>query len=524
MHARFLSLTTLVLASALAGCAVGPNYRRPEVEAPAKFRDQKGAQSPESLADLPWWRVFKDPVLQGLIREALQNNYDLRIAISRIDQARAAQMQARSAFFPQLGYQGSAQRGRGAGTTIPATETPPIAFDVAGTPVVIPGTKTPERDVAGTTANQFVGQGMASWEIDLWGRIRRSNEAALAQLLATEEAQRGVVQALVAQVAQTYFQLLELDEELRIARQATVSFGESLDLFTKQQRGGIASDLEVARGTAAQASAAAAIPVVERNIHAVENQLCLLLGRNPGPIPRGKTLLAQRMPPRVPSGIPADLLNRRPDIRQAEQNVVAANARIGVAVANFLPTVDLTAAAGAISPDLSKIANGNWGVWNVGGAINGPIFTGGLLYGQYKQAKAVREETILSYKKTAVNAFGEVADALISRQKYAEAKGQLERQVDALSTSVKLATDRYTVGISTYYEILEAQQQLFPAQRTLAQTRLNQLLAVVDLYKALGGGWEQNGQSSSKGAQNLQPSKPRKEAPATPERRRPALR
>ncbi|HWL54060.1 MAG TPA: efflux transporter outer membrane subunit [Chthoniobacteraceae bacterium] len=492
MQVRLLKVTTLLTTTLLAaGCAVGPNYLRPDIDAPASYRDQKETPTPESLADLPWWKVFRDPALQSLIREGLENNYDLRIAITRIEQARAEQVQVRSAFFPQLGYNAAAQRGKSPGQRIPASSTPSSTLDVNGTSITIPGRSTPETDVTGRTTNTFQAQGMLSWELDVWGRIRRSNEAALARLLRSEDFRRGVVQSLVAEIATGYFDLLELDAELQIAKDARDSFGQSLDLFTKQQTGGIASDLEVARASAAQASAAAAIPEVERMIRITENRISNLLGRNPGPVKRGKGLLAQKMPPRIPSGIPSTLLERRPDLRQAEQDVIAANAEIGVAVADFLPTVDLTAAAGAVSPALGELVNGKWGVWNIGSTISGPIFTGGLLKGRYEAAKARREEAALAYQRTATNAFREVSDALISRKKYDQTKVELERQVSALRRSVSLASDRYTIGISTYYEILEAQQQLFPAERTLMQTRRNQLLSIVDLYRALGGGWSE---------------------------------
>ena len=445
--------------------------------------------TPESLACLPWWKVFKDPVLQEQIEEALKNNYDLRIAISRIEQARARRIQARAEFFPQLGYSGGAERARTPGSTIPATNTPPTTLNVGGTAVTIPGSSAPEMEVSGPTVNTFTVQGAASWEIDLWGRIRRSNEVALANLLATEEARRGVVQSLVAEVARAYFELRALDTELEISREAVSSFQQTLDLFTKQQAGGVASDLEVSRGTASLASAAAAIPRIEQQIVEAENRLSILLGRNPGPIRRGTTLLGQKMPPKVPAGIPCDLLERRPDLRQAEQRLVAANAEVGIAITNFLPRVDLTAGAGVVSPALHKLTNGTWNVWNVGGGISGPIFQGGRLVGVYKETKARWQEAVLDYERIALNAFREVSDALSAREKYAQARVQQETQVGALQQSVKLATDRYTIGISTYYEVLEAQQQLFPAQVSLTQTRLNQLLAVVNLYSALGGGW-----------------------------------
>lgn len=481
----------ITVASLLGGCAVGPNHRPVVVDTPTKYRNEKGPQSTESLADLAWWNLFKDPVLRGLIEEGLKNNYDLRIAVTRIQQARAQKMQTASAFFPAIGYNLEAQRTQNPATVIPATSTPPTTFNVGGTDVTIPGSSSPERKVRSTPANSFTAISMAQWELDIWGRIRRANESALAQLLAQQEIRRGIIQSLVSDIAQTYFRLLELDAELRIYREAKESFGQSLDLFTKQQQGGIASDLEVARGTASQANAAAAIPAIERQISLVETQLCILLGRVPGPIKRGKSLLAQQMPPRVPAGLPSDLLTRRPDIRQAEQQVRAANAQIGVAIANFLPTFSLTGAAGAVSPELNDLTSGNWNMWSIGGVMSGPLFQGGYYFGRYREAKARWEEAKLNYQKTANAAFGEVANALISRQKYAEARVYQEKQVEALRRAVKLAMDRYTIGVSTYYEVLEAQQQLFPAEIALAQTRANQLNSVVDLYRALGGGWSE---------------------------------
>ncbi len=491
MQSRISKLALLLSTAGLfTGCAVGPNYHRPEVNAPEKFRSQKDA-SPESLASLPWWKVFKDPVLQDLIREGLENNYDLRIAITRIEQARARTIQARSEFFPQLGYNAGASRTQNPGATVPASSTPDISFDMGGVPVTIPGTTTPEHDIGGTRVNQFSANGLLSWELDLWGRIRRSNESALAQLLATEEAQKGVTQSLVAQIAQIYFQLRSYDAELAISRETVASFRQTLDLFEKQQAGGIASDLEVARGTASLAGAEASIPRLEAQITVTENQLSTLIGRNPGPIKRGRSLTEQALPPRVPSGIPSELLERRPDLRQAELQMVSANAQVGVAIANFLPRIDLTAGAGIVSPALSQFGNGNGNIWNLAGTISGPIFQGGRLVGVYKETEAYWRETVLTYERTALNAFSEVSNALISREKYGQMAVQLARQVDALQQSVRLSSDRYTIGISTYYEVLEAQQQLYPAQVQLVQTRLAQLQAVVDLYKALGGGWDE---------------------------------
>lgn len=489
MHPRTHQLiNTLVAAGLLSGCALGPNHRPIAVETPTQFRGEKKEPSLESLADLDWWKVFKDSTLQELIREALRNNYDLRIAVSRIEQARARKMQSASAYYPQVGYQVAADRNQAPGALVPASTVPGSTINVGGTDVSIPGRSIPEQRVRSTPVNTFTAVGNVAWEIDLWGRIRRANEASLAQLLATEEARHGVVQSLVAEVAITYFQLLEADEELKIARNTTESFGQSLDLFTKQQRGGIASDLEVARGTASQANAAASIPRIEHQIAAIENRLSVLLGRLPGPIKRG-TLLSQKLPPSVPAGIPSDLLTRRPDIRQAEQQVIAANAMVGVSIAEFFPAFDLTAAAGAISPKLDDITSGTWNVWSIGGALNGPLFQGGRYVGRYKEAKALFEEARLQYMKSANSAFGEVSDALIARQKLAQSLVEQEKQVDALKKSVRISMDRYTIGVSTYYEVLEAQQQLFPAELMLAQTRYQRLAAIVDLYRSLGGGW-----------------------------------
>lgn len=491
-HSRTLKLINGITAvGLLGGCALGPNHRPVLVDTPTKYRSEKGAQSAESLADLAWWSLFRDPSLRDLIREGLSNNYDLRIAIARMEQARAQKQQSASAFYPGVGYQLEAQRSQNPATVIPASEVPPTTLNMGGTDVVIPGSSTAERKVRNPAVNSFTAIGNASWEIDLWGRIRRANESALAQLLASDEVRRGVVQSLVTDIAQTYFRLLELDAELQIYKDAKASFGQSLDLFTKQQLGGIASDLEVARGTASQANAAAAIPAIERQISLVETQLSTLLGRLPGPIKRGQSLLEQQMPPRVPAGLPSDLLTRRPDIRQAEQQVRSSNAQIGVAIANFFPVFNLTAAAGAVSPQLNDLTSGNWNMWSIGGALNGPLFQGGLYVGRYKEAKARWEENKLQYQKTANQAFGEVSNALISRQKYAETRVQQEKQVEALRKSVKLSMDRYTIGVSTYYEVLEAQQQLFPAEISLSQTRVAQLNAVVDLYRSLGGGWSE---------------------------------
>ena len=449
----------------LCSCAIGPNYRRPTIDTPPAYRGETAPTAAPadatSLADLPWWHVFQDPVLQGLIEEALVDSYDVRIIASRVEQARFAVGVTRADLLPQAGYEGAAQRAR--------------AFNPLGG--------------ANVTTNQFLGVLQMAWEIDIWGRIRRATEASLANLLATEDVRRGVILSLVTGVAQAYFELRELDLELEIARRTRDSFQETLDLFTRQLVGGVGNKLATSRAEAALANAAATIPDLERQIVAKENQLSILLGRHPTPITRGALLTDQVYPPEVTAGLPADLLERRPDILQAEQNIVAANALVGVAIADFLPRIGLTTLYGAQSTELENILKGPANIWSVGASLAGPIFQGGRLYYNYKGNAAAWEETILAYEQTVLNALGEVSNTLVARQKFAESRVESEREVAALRESVRLSTLRYTAGLANYYEVLEAQQQLFPAQNFLARTQLNQLVAVVQLYRALGGGW-----------------------------------
>lgn len=478
----------LLAATLLAGCAIGPNYRRPHVDVPIRFRGQTD-KNPASFADLPWWKVFRDPTLQCLIAESLCNNDDLRIAVARIEQARARRLQARSLFFPQIGYSAGATETKLPHIKIPSQKLPPMPpVNIGGAPLALPSVTTPEIELGNQTVETYDAFGAAAWEIDLWGRIRRTNEAAMARLFASKEARRGVVQMLVSEVAQAYFELRELDLELQIAKRAESSFAKSLELFSNQKTGGIASGIQVSRASASRANAGASIPEIERRIEVTENQLCLLLGRNPGPIKRGQIALDQQFIPSVPAGIPAALLARRPDLREAEQSLVAANAQIGVAEADFLPKIDLTAAAGAVSSQLQLLKiSGEF--WNLGANATGPIFQGGRLMARYKEAKAQWEEAKAQYHRTALNAFGEVSNALVSRKKLSLSRSEREKQVAALRDSVRIARDRFQLGLANYYELLEAQQQLFPAESALAQTQLNQQLAIVQLYKALGGGW-----------------------------------
>ena len=456
-------LASLLLGGALlSGCAVGPNYVRPQVDSPAVFRDDSAATN-TSFADLAWWKVYRDDDLQALIHEALTNNYDLRIAVTRVEQARQVAAQARSQFVPNAGYSGAVSQGRNDlfGSAYP---------DNANT-----------MGSAVATLNAF-------WEVDLWGGVRRLNESARAQFLASEEARRGVRLSLLSDVATYYLRLLELDQEIEITRRTTNSFGESLKYFTDRLVGGTSSDLEEARAEAALADADAALPSILQQISTTENELCILLGRVPGPVKRGSGLLVG-LPPEVPGGLPSALLERRPDVRQTEQLLRSANAQIGQSVAEFFPTIGLTAFLGKVSPQLSAFTLGGANAWGVASEATGPLFEGGRLVGQYRQAKAARDEARLRYQQTVLTALGDVSDALVDRERLGEIREQEIREVDALGRAVRTSTLRYLAGKANYYEVLEAQQQLFPAELDLARTRRDEQLAVVGLYKALGGGW-----------------------------------
>ena len=452
----------LLLVGLLSGCMVGPNYKRPEVDSPAAFRGAD-AVTTESLADLPWWDVFGDETLKGLVATALTNNYDLRIAVSRIEQASALETQTRAGLFPAAGYDAQASRGRNASL---------------GNAVV-----------NNKTGSTFLGDLNVAWELDLWGRIRRLDEAAQAAYLASVETRRGVTLSLVSGVAQAYFELLALDQLLEITRRNVESFKASLKIFDDRLRGGVASKLETARAEAALASTEAVVPDLERQILLKENQLNALLGRNPGPIPRAGSLLGQPLPAGVPAGLPSALLERRPDIRAAEQNLRAANAQIGAALGDMLPHIGLTTLFGGVSSDLADIASGKARAWSLGATVAGPIFQGNRLAGRYRQTQAARQEAELLYRQAALTAFHDVSDALVSREKLEAMRVSQARAVEAYKQAVTVSLERYNAGRAAYFEVLEAQQQLFPAENALVGTQLNQRLAVVQLYKALGGGW-----------------------------------
>lgn len=452
----------IILATAiLAGCAVGPNYKRPTIVPPAVTRGQIEPAKAASLADLPWWEVFQDPVLQQLVTEAVGGNYDLQAAVFRIEQARQQIGIARADMLPQIDYRGAASRQRSFQTT----------------------------NLPNQTFNLFLGSFNLAWEIDVWGRIRRATESARAEYLGAEAFRRGVLLTLVSDVAQAYFELLELDRELEIARHSALTFQNTLDLFTRQYEGGVGTRLEVSRAAAAVEEAAVTIPDIERAIVAKENQLQILRGRYPGAIPRGGPLVAQPTAVEVPAGLPAQLLERRPDIRQAEEAIVAANANVGVAVGNFLPRLGLTTLYGGLNPEVENLVKGAGNIWAIAGTLTGPIFQGGRLLSIHRASKAAWEQTVREYEATVINAFAEVSNALVYQDKLKEIRARQERKVRSLQDAVDISLERYTAGQSTYFEVLEAQQQLFPAQLALARVMRDQLTIVVLLYRALGGGW-----------------------------------
>jgi multidrug efflux system outer membrane protein len=440
---------------------VGPQYRRPPVETPDDFRGRIGPADAASFADLPWWQVFGDPTLQDLLRGALAGNYDLQSAIARIEEARAQVGVAASDLYPHLGYQGSAEREK-----------------IFLTP-----------NFPSTTFNIFQGVVNVAWEIDLWGRIRRATEAARAQFLATEEARRGVVVTLVSDVATNYFALLELDRELAIAHESAETYQRTLDVFTRRYVGGTDTKISTSRAEANLQSSLANIAALEREITQQEDGLSVLLGTNPRPVERGMPLVAQATPV-APPGLTTDLLRRRPDIRQAEQNMINANAEIGVAVANFFPTVGLSAMYGNAGSKIGNVFKNGASVWNIAANLSGPLFQGGRLIESYRAQQAFWDETIAQYRETIVEAFREVADALAAEVGLAKQRRAQEAQVVALREAVRLSLDRYETGLSNYIEVLDALQLLYPAENALAQTQRDQLVAVVNLYKALGGGWE----------------------------------
>jgi outer membrane protein, multidrug efflux system len=471
-------LAVLVASAAIAGCSpaaepqgiwaklwgleVGPHYERPAVKPVREFRSQVGPVEAASLADLPWWQVFNDDVLRKLIATALAHNYDLQTATARVEEARALVGVTAAPLYPWIGYQGFAGREK---------------------------TFVPIQQLGGNvTFDAFAGFFNLVWEVDLWGRIRRATEAARANLFAQEDVRRGVMLTLVSDVATGYFRLRELDRELAIAQESSETYKQTLNLFTERFQFGKSSRLPVARAQAAYESSIADIEIRKRAIAQQENAISILLGAYPESTARGKQLTAETTP-RTPLGLTTDLLQRRPDLLQAEQNMIGANAQIGVAIANFFPRIGLSALYGGQSQNIDQIVDSSFSIWNIAGSLTGPMFQGGQLLESYYAQQAFWDETIAQYKQTILVACREVSDALIAQQTLVAQRAAQEKQVLALKQAVDLALLRYKGGRASYFEVLEAEQLLFPAEDALAQTQRDQLLAVVDLYKALGGGW-----------------------------------
>jgi multidrug efflux system outer membrane protein len=461
-------LMSLLLSSVvipLGACMVGPDYKKPKVDVPQAYRGSTKAETEAvSLGNEKWWEVFKDPVLQKLIHTALEQNYDVQIAAARVLQAEALLGITRSDQFPTIS----------AGANVTSER-----FSQSG-PISAFNTTREEVGLSG------------SWTLDFWGQYRRATEAARADLLASEWARKEVISTLVSDVAAAYFQLRELDLELEISRRTLSSRQESLKLTSLLESRGFNSMLDVRQSEQLVYTASTQVSELEKQVAQQENFLSTLLGKNPGDIPRGLTLTEEPHAPAVPAGLPSSLLERRPDIRQAEADLIAANARIGVAKAAYFPQISLTGSAGFQSEALSDLFTGPAGVWSVVGALTQPIFEAGRIRSGVKLAEAQKQEMLLTYKRTIQNAFRDVSDALIAYRKNREFRIEQEKLKNAAQDSARLSNLRFKSGETDYLEVLTNETNYFSAELGLAQAQFNELLALVELYRALGGGWEEN--------------------------------
>lgn len=452
-----------ILLLALSGCLLGPDYVRPKVDVPPSFRfEYKDAQD---VANTKWWEQFQDPVLNELIATALANNLDVKNATARVDEFLGQFVSTRSALFPQVaaGFDASRQR---------ASKSAAIPVPAGVNPVY----------------NQFQPSVSASWDIDLFGQVRRETEAARANLLGSEQSRRATILTLVASVASSYITLRSLDRQLAIAQDTTESRAESVNVFELRFKGGQTSQMELAQSQSEYEATAATIPQLETQIAQQEDALSVLLGRDPGPILRGRVLAALATPA-VPAGLPSDLLDRRPDLQQAEQNLIAQNALIGAAKALYFPSITLTGLFGSVSSRFSNLWSGPAKVWSFGGAVTVPIFTGGNITGQVHQAEARQQEALFSYEKAIQVAFQQTDDALIALQKSREQLDIQAKQVDALRTYLRLARLRYEGGYTSYIDVLDAERSLFNAELQYTQTQSLTFTSLVSLYMAMGGGW-----------------------------------
>jgi multidrug efflux system outer membrane protein len=466
------SFTSIPLVLALAGCTVGPNYERPNLPTPISFRAPEPLPSDQaaSLADLKWFEVFKDPELQRLVRTSLAQNYDLRDAVTRVEQARANFGITRSNQIPQLRAGGDVDFTR-------------LSRDGS---LPLPASFVPNQ-------NRNWGEAslqLLSFELDLWGRLRRATEASRASLLSAQENRKAVVTTLVSDVATAYFNLRELDYELYISTRTLGTREESLQLTRQRETGGVATELDLRQSEQLVETAAETIPSLQQQIEQTENQISLLLGQNPGPVTRGKSLTDQAFPPDVPSGIPSTLLDRRPDLRAAEQNLIAANAQIGVAKAAYFPQISLTAALGGQSTQLSSLFAGPKATYSFVPQVSQPIFSAGKLKAGVSLARAERDGALVQYEKAISTAFAEVSNALIAHQRVRESRIHQQALVAALEDRKRLSYMRYRGGVDTQLNALDSDRDLFQGELTLAQLKRDEILSVVQLYKALGGGWQ----------------------------------
>jgi len=464
-------LLAAVVVSVLSGCMVGPDYQRPALPTPAVFRGAAEVTTPPdttALGDLHWFDIFKDEQLQALIRTALVANYDLRTAVARVNEARATLGITRSEQFPTIAASADI-------TTVRASKN--------GLTPIPPGVSR-DRTVGSVLLN------LVSFEVDVWGRLRRATEAARAQVLAADDTRQAVLTTLVSDVATAYFDLLELDQELEIAQRTLASRQQSLQLIDVRRQGGVGTLFDLRQAEQLVYSATQVIPDSQRLIEQTENQLRLLLGQPPGAVPRGQPLTAQARPPAVPPGLPSALLERRPDLRAAEQTLMAANANIGVAKAAYFPTISLTGLLGYESNQLSSLFKGASSTWQFVPQVTQPIFTAGRITSQVHFAEAQQQEALIQYEKTIQTAFREVSDALVQSRRVTEIRTQQALLVTTLHDRTRLAYMRYQGGVDTLLNALDADRDLFNAELSLAQTQRNALLALVQLYKALGGGWQ----------------------------------
>jgi len=466
MDARHRCLRVGLFAALSSSCVVGPNYKRPDVPAPAVYRSAATEHAVKadiaSFGDQKWWDTFQDDALRDLIRAALQQNYDVRIAAARILEARALLGITRADQLPEVTAAASAFNER--------------SPTVAGRPPV-------------ETSPAQVGVSFA-WELDFWGKFRRATESARANLLSEEWAQRQVVTSLVSDVATAYFQLRELDLELEISRQTLASRRDSLRLTQILADGGATSLLDVRQAEQLVFGAGAAISDLELRVEQEENFISILVGKNPEAVARGRRLVDQPRPPEVPAGLPSSLLERRPDILQAEQQLVAANAQIGVAKADYFPQISLTAVGGYQSSALTRLFSGPAGLWTFGATAVQPIFTGGRIRNRVKFAEARTQEATFVYQRTVQQAFREVSDALVAYRKTQEVRAQLQQLSTAAENATTLSNMRYRGGAASYLEVLDSETRFFTAQLSLAQVQLRELQSLVQIYRSLGGGWQ----------------------------------